>query len=131
MNKQILLGVIGLVVLIVGVGIGYAIPKAGSLGGNRYDKQYMYDADIAGTATIKNLTLSGTATGLSTSSLATLSVSGASALHAITATTLAPTGIATMATTSATALCVWNGTNWVKITFSGVTPAYATSTTCL
>jgi len=45
--------------------------------------------------------------------------------------TLSVAGISTMATTSVTALCVYNGTNWVKITFSGATPSYATSTTCL
>ncbi len=64
-------------------------------------------------------------------SITTLTVSGASTMHAIAATTLAPSGISTMATTSVTALCVWNGTTWTKQTFSGVTPSYATSTTCL
>lgn len=43
------------------------------------------------------------------------------------------TGISTLATTSVTSLCVFNGTQFTKISFSAgsATPAYATSTTCL
>jgi hypothetical protein len=46
-------------------------------------------------------------------------------------TTLTVTGISTQATTSVRSLCVYNGTEFTKITFSGATPSYATSTTCL
>ena len=51
-------------------------------------------------------------------------VSGASATF---------TGISTLATTSVTRLCVYNGTQFTKISFAAgsTTPAYATSTTCL
>ena len=53
----------------------------------------------------------------------TLTVTGASTL----------TGISTQATTSVTSLCVYNGTQFTKISFAAgsTTPAYATSTTCL
>lgn len=136
MNKY-LLGAIGLGLLVAGVLIGVAV-KSNTVGGVRYDKAYMYDADVAGTATIKNLTLTGTATGLSTSSLTTLTVSGTSTqgivnAGALTATTFAPSGIATMATTSATKLCLKTGAYYTVLTPSttAASVSYSTSTTCL
>lgn len=53
----------------------------------------------------------------------TLTLTGASTLS----------GISTQATTSVTSLCVYNGTEFTKISFAAgsITPAYATSTTCI
>ena len=47
--------------------------------------------------------------------------------------TLSVSGITTMATSSVTSLCVYNGTQFTKVSFAAgsTTPAYATSTTCL
>ena len=146
MNKKLIVGIIlGVVVcLLVGGYTGYKLSKSKALGSTSYDEANLSSLNVDNNANVRgDLTVDGTATfsGVATNtpnpSITTLAVSGASALHAVTATTIAgttfaPTGISTMATTSVTAICVKeSGGNWVKVTFSGVTPSYATSTTCL
>lgn len=53
---------------------------------------------------------------------------------ALTASTVSLSGIATLATTSVTSLCVYNGSNYTKVSFgsnSTSTASFATSSTCL
>jgi len=65
-------------------------------------------------------------------SVTTLKVSGAATVGSVVnAGAVSNAGISTNATTSVTKLCVYNGSQWTVISFSGVTPSYATSTTCL
>ena len=139
-TKIVIASVIGLV---VGLVIGHYVVSSKVLGGTveNFPTQFVngLKAGTSNQLTVDasgNLVTSGTVTpasisGWVTSTLSSLNVSGASVLHAVSATTLAPSGISTMATTSMTKMCIWNGTNWVNVTFSGVTPSYATSTTCL
>jgi hypothetical protein len=95
-------------ILIALVSISLILGVVGLFGDNK-------QSDLGGATNLDSLELSGTLS-------ATGAVSGAAATF---------TGISTLATTSVTSLCVYNGTEFTKITFSGATPAYATSTTCL
>lgn len=104
-------------------------------------------ATLAGyvTSSLTTLTVSGASSLASGTFSSTLGVTGTSTLHIVSTTgamyvhgnetlsgTLGVSGISSMATTSVLgSFCVWNGTEWTKITFSGATPSYATSTTCL
>lgn len=95
-------------ILIALVTICLAIGVVGLFGDSK-------QSNLGGVSNLDSLGLSGT-----------LSVTGAVSGAAATFT-----GISTLATTSVKSLCVYNGTEFTKITFSGATPAYATSTTCL
>jgi len=86
----------------------------------------------ATTITGGSQTLTGTLGVTGTSTLGITNTGAFTGTTGLFSSTFGVTGISTMATTSVTSFCVKNAEGiWTKITFSGVTPSYATSTSCL
>jgi hypothetical protein len=120
-TKNIILAVVALIIGIV-FGAMFA-PKNSNLGGLVRLTQDQFAAGLK----------AGTTGQFVISSAGAVTSSGALSAGAISGTTGTFTGIATLATTSVRSLCVFNGTEFTKISFAAgsTTPAYATSTTCL
>lgn len=139
MNKQ-LVGIVLGVVLLSGIAgyLGGQINKIKPLGGTSYDVQnFNGNVNSNGTFTANGAAVfNGAVSGITTSSLTTQTVTNLTATNATSTklvnTTFTNSGIATMATTSVRSFCVYNGTEFTKISFSAgsTTPAYATSTSC-
>jgi hypothetical protein len=109
--KNILLGILALVAVFL---IGMAVGGNGS---------QSLEVGASGTRFPNGISADKTSPVVGGVRGTTLTITGASTLS----------GISTQATTSVTSLCVYNGTQFTKISFAAgsTTPAYATSTTCL
>jgi hypothetical protein len=148
MSNNIKIVLTAIVALIVGIVFGAMFaPSSSNLGSVRYTQDKFVYGITAGLTdqlaidSAGNITTTGTATfGTTTTTGTNMILSGVLAASStissdagISGTTATFTGIATLATSSVTSLCVYNGTNFTKISFASgsTTPAYATSTTCL
>jgi len=134
--KQYIFPAIAVVALLLGV--LNALPT--KMLGGQYNNNHTYFDGITNSGTLTqtgSAVFSGSVTGITTSSLTTQTVTNLTATNATSTnlvnTTLTNSGIATMATTSVKGFCVYNGTEFTKISFSAgsTTPAYTTSTSCL